>query len=233
MQVRVNDMVLVSHTNEFVFLKTRKTAGTSVEMCFEPACTGIGSPVVEETQTRISEYGIVGARLVPEKKPKWLYWKTNLWRSHVPAHKVKSALGAGVFDRYTKISCVRNPFDRCVSLFHWRGLTEKDFASTKRSFNDFLKNQRWPDDRKVTHVNDAYVIDHMIRFENLREDIEAVAKAVGVDIDPDALPHTKSTAQKRKEHAVADYYDEDTIEIVKSRLAWVFDRFPYSTRPGD
>lgn len=226
-------MVLVSHTNEFIFLKTRKTAGTTVEMCLEPACTRPGTPVVEETQTRISKYGIVGARLVPERKPKWVFRKSNIWRNHAPAQRVKSALGAERFDRYTKISCVRNPFDRCVSLFHWRGLGQDDFAQTRQAFRDFLSSRRWSDDIKITHVGTTYVIDHMIRFENLREDIEDTARTLGVEVNVDALPHTKSTAKTRKKHAVADYYDEDTIEIVKSRLAWVFDRFPYPTRPGE
>ena len=226
-------MVLVSHTHEFIFLKTRKTAGTTVEMCLEPVCSPPGTPIVEETETRFSKQGIVGARLVPEKTPRWLYKKTNLWRSHVGAKRVSMALGAEKFARYQKVSCIRNPFDRSVSLFHWREMAKEDFSETKLAFRDFILNQKWPDDNKITHVDGVYVVDRMIRFETLKEDIEAVAAELGVEVDPDALPHTKSTSATRKKIAVQDYYDKDTIEVVKSRFDWVFDRFPYSTKPGE
>ena len=58
-------MVAVSHSHKFIFLKTRKTAGTSIEMLLEPLCTEPNSVVTEERATSITRQGIVGRRLIP------------------------------------------------------------------------------------------------------------------------------------------------------------------------
>ena len=41
-------MVLVSHAAEFIYMKTRKTAGTTVEMYFERFCVPPGTPTGAE-----------------------------------------------------------------------------------------------------------------------------------------------------------------------------------------
>lgn len=227
-------MVLVSHTNEFIFLKTIKTAGTTVEMCLEPACTPSRRPVREKTRTRISRQGVVGSRMSRQRHPKWLFKKINRWRNHMPAAGVAEALGREVFDRYTKVTAVRNPFTRCVSLFHYtnpdieRG---RDFSATRASFRDFILNSRWPSDENITHLGDRYIIDHAVRFEHLAEDIHAVAQALGVPLQEQHPPLTKPNASARKGHTAAEYYDRETIEKVRKQMAWVFDHFDYSDTP--
>ena len=230
-------MVLVSFDKEFVFLKTRKTAGTTVEMCLEPACTPMRGPVREKTRSRISRQGIVGSRLSGLRRPKFLFRNLNRWRNHMPAAEVRDAIGAEKFDRYLKITSVRNPFDRCVSLFHYRNpdmvRDGADFARTRAAFRDFILGVNWPGDVDTTHVGGQFAVDRAIRFERLAEDIHAIAEEVGVVLDAGAMPHTKSTASARKAQVTAEYYDAETTEQVKSKMAWVFDHYGYSTDPAE
>ena len=58
-------MTLVSHKHQFVFLKTRKTAGTSIEMLLEPFCAPPGHVPVERTEGMVTPHGVIGHRLQP------------------------------------------------------------------------------------------------------------------------------------------------------------------------
>ncbi len=52
--------MLVSHDYKFIFLKTRKTAGSSIELLLRPCCAAPGVKV-PETEFLSSRHGIIGA----------------------------------------------------------------------------------------------------------------------------------------------------------------------------
>jgi hypothetical protein len=54
--------MLISHYHHFVFIKTIKSASSSVEAFFQPLCTTPGHAVTERTPALISKYGVVGRR---------------------------------------------------------------------------------------------------------------------------------------------------------------------------
>ncbi|RVT82752.1 hypothetical protein DXV76_16080 [Rhodobacteraceae bacterium CCMM004] len=223
-------VVLVSHDREFVFLKTRKTAGTSVEMLLEPFCVPPGTPIAEATPYRESAHGIVGRRLGTGKRPP--HWKL---RTHAYAVEVRLAIGARRFARYVKISTVRNPFDRTVSYFHWinqeRLTGMRDFADIRSAFHDWVLTGRWHSDSWTVHLFGRYVVDHMVRFERLAKDMASLNRDLDLGIDPGDLPTTKSMARTRKAYDVPDYFDAETEARVRKRQSWVFDYFDYPTRP--
>jgi len=228
-------MVLVSNPFKFIFLKTSKTAGTTAEMVLEPACAPEGHVVKETVKTIISEVGIVGSRLSPLVAPPQPALEAGMWYHHKPAAEVLRDLGAERFNAYTKITTVRNPFDRCVSVFHWRnaGLAKRarSFADLRGDFRNFIKSLDWKTDEPNVFVDGKFIINRAIRFEHLSEDLADIFKTLGLPPRCAALPHTKSTADTRKSYPVADYYDQTCIDIVRTRLSWVFDIFDYPNHP--
>lgn len=231
-------MVMVSHAREFIFLKTRKTAGTSVEMVLEPLCRPPGAEVSERTPTLISAQGIVGRRLTPRPRLfrlRRLLGQTD-WYNHMPAIEVRAALGAARWDRYRKIATIRNPFDLAVSRYHWElarhGLPETgDFAETKARFREMLLSGQFDGDRAIVHLGSRYVIDEMIRFETIQADLDRLMAELDPGAPPVVLPHTKKTSNRRR-HAVAEYFDAEGIAAIRKSAAWVFEHFGYPERPG-
>lgn len=57
----------MSHSHEFVFLKTRKTAGTTIELALEPLCRPPGAEAREKTPQIVTAHGDVGGRLSPPR----------------------------------------------------------------------------------------------------------------------------------------------------------------------
>ena len=225
--------MLLSHRNRFIFLKTRKTAGTSVEMALQPYCAPELEGAVEEAvSATVSEQGIIGTRKIPRKK---LTGLNAEWFNHMSASEVAEKVGRETFFAYPRITTVRNPFDQLVSRCHWqmhqgRG-SYSNFDELKAYFRDLILNRNWPDDREIVFLDGEFIIDHVVRFEHLRDDLGSLSDILNLDTRYMHLPHTKDTGAARRGQAVADYFDQDTIEEVRRRMAWVFERFNYPDTP--
>jgi len=225
-------MVMVSHTHKFIFLKIQKTAGTTVEIAFEPFCRPPGAVVTEKTPTISTKYGIVGRRMT---KP----WRTKRYLGFIDwsNHMKHRALGEERRAQYLKITTVRNPFDVAVSKYHhaltFRGAPEaKDFDETRRRFAETILTKSNNSDYRVVHVDGRFVVDRVIRFERLAEGLSEVAREVAPEAAPVLLAQTKDMSGRRK-RSVADYYDEATIAKVRTDAAWVFERFGCPDWPGE
>jgi len=205
-------------------------------MALEPFCAPPDHVVKEGVDTRISDLGIIGYRGPRQpRRPAWQFWKPYQWRNHMPARHIRRNLGAAMFDGYTKITAIRNPFDRAVLQFYFRPENRpaqgEDFASIRKRFREYVLTQRWGTDARIVTIGDKVVMDLAVRKERMREDLDNIAGRLGLDRDRIQLPHTKSQKAVRGAYKVAEYFDPDTIEAVKTRMAWVFDNFEYPPTP--
>ncbi len=231
-------MVLVSHTHKFVFLKTSKTAGTSVEMALEPLCTPDGHVPVEKTSAQFFNEGVIGRRMTRPRWPHLLFRRQNRWRHHMTAVELRDVLGAKRWGGYRKISAVRNPFDRAVSQFHWklRGdpVLEAPFDEKREAFASFIRGPRFKTDRDIVFIGENFIIDDVVRFESIRDDLAEIARQQGWPLSLNHLAHTKSTAKKRGNIPIAEYYTDaaDRDQVLKL-MSWVFERYGYPTDPRD
>ena len=226
--------MLISHRHRFVFLKTRKTAGTSVEMALQPFCLPDAAPPVPEwTQAIVSDEGIVGSRIAAPERSE----ESRRWFNHMGATQIAQQMGHALFEDYLKVATVRDPFERTVSLFHWMARNDPAAAMSwpeRRSrFRDWVLGGRWHDDREITHHDGVYCVELAIRYENLTEDLDRAAERIGLDDDRIVLSHSKNMKSARQGVPTPDYFDPDTIGEVRRRMDWVFDRFAYPDRPGE
>ena len=224
-------MVLVCHPHRFIFMKTRKTAGTSVEMYLErfaiPGDRYTGSEEVRET---VTDTGILGSRLGGRRKG-------DTWYNHMPAKRVRSQLGAPTWDSYLKITTVRNPYARLLSQFLYRRGgrypgDEREFARLRDEFVRFVKGgwfrrREWTNDLEIAGIDGRVEMDVLIRNETLHEDVEALCARLGLPWEPARLPHTKKAAGDKGRFPLALYYTPETRRIVAREFDWLLSRVPY------
>lgn len=218
-------MVLVSHQHQFVFLKTKKTASSTIESFLEPFCrpeSGDGS--VADGREYISDTGIVGA---PAEfvTPDVVCW------NHMPAADVRRQRGRKIWRRYLRLASMRNPFDKPVSLFHFRkGAPPPDATPVETLRAEFrawlLARARSEFDLPVYKIWGRSVIDDFIRQETVSEDLSRVCRRLGLPFDPDRIENLKVRRDAGASH-YAVYYDPDTRRLVERRFRWEMLTFGY------
>ena len=93
-------------------------------------------------------------------------------------------------------------------------------------FRRWLAWTRGYNDRRIYTIGDQICMDYVIRYESLLEGVEEVCRRVNVPFQPERLPKLVSKSRSKK-HAVADYYDAKTIEIVRQRFRFELEKFEY------
>jgi len=211
--------MILSHEHKFIFLKTKKTAGTSIELALSQLCgpDDIITPLsAEDEALRAHGRGAQNWRLHGWwKSPRALTrLKFNAkdfgYYNHAKATEIREHLDEKIWRTYFKFAFERNPWDRQVSLYYHRYRGEKE----PPPFANFIHT----DKRALMNNFDIYTIDGNVsvdfvgRFENLGEDLKRALEQVGLNLDVE-LPRAKTTS--RHDNApYREYYDDDTRDIV-------------------
>jgi hypothetical protein len=213
--------VIISHTHKYIFIKSLKTAGTSVEAALSKHC---GS---NDVVTPLGDYWFNR-----DERGEWIHSAMNAegFFQHDPVDEVKRKVAPEIWDEYFKFSIARNPWDRVVSNFSWEtrnkpelrparrwyhrvGIPFDEFRETTKIFANFVAGD-WPTNDQFYVIDEALCVDFIVRYEHLAEDLEAVCKRVG--LPSLSLPHLKS-GLRRTGLTYREYYDETSRAIVAQR----------------
>ena len=222
--------MLVSHDHKFIYTKTNKTAGTSVESYFERYCMPEDdwqlSYIREES---ISASGIIGFR--GKGRPEnCRYW------NHMPASLIKERLGDETWARYFKFCVVRNPFDKTVSQFYFQKLLQQgkkqgegsiDFDEERQAFEDWLTAAHIAHDRDKYIIDGEFCLDDVIRFENLEQEVNRVRDVLSIASGPAKL--TSFMGGIRPAQVTAEsLYSARSKQIVEEKYSFELEYFDYS-----
>ena len=225
--------MLVSHRHKFIYLKTKKTASTSVEVFFEPYC--MPEHEYERQHHRdqyVSDWGIVGYRGPDTTGRKW-------W-NHMSAREIRGKLGEEKWSRYTKFCVIRNPYEKAVSFFNHRrerasllrqaverglwGITTK---ALQWEFELFLKRGNYAFDRDCYMIDGQVCVDHFVRYDKLESDLKRVCGALNIPYSSKGLPKLK-TGYRNDQFVTADYYNKRSLELIRKKYRWEIESFDYS-----
>lgn len=220
--------MIISHKHKFIFLKTSKTAGTSVEIALSKFCgpDDVITPItVEDEKVRaalgyrgpqnyripLSAHGVKGLAKVLLQGRCAQQWK---FYNHIPAAMVKKGIDRDIWDGYFKFCIERNPFDRCVSSYFWTHQREPrpPFARHVNLHSNLLKENGY----YLYTIDDQVVVDRICRHESLVSDLEEVRLRIGL---PEALELPKAKARFRKDKS---HYREIIDAESRSKIAALF-----------
>jgi len=214
--------VIISYTHKFIFIKSIKTAGTSVEAILSNFCGG------DDIVTPLGDYSFNR-----DEKGEWIHKAMNPgdFQQHDDALTIKNKLPAEVWEGFFKFSIARNPWDRLISDFHWQkrrdpamqprkrfyhylGIPLDEFTEIKKLFSQFAESGPWDNNDRFYVIDDKLCVDYVIRYENLTEDFGEVCQRIGIPAEN--LPHLKSGMRKVQRH-YSEYYDKKTHGLVAER----------------
>ncbi len=204
--------MIISHRHKFIFIKTRKTAGTSVEIALSRHCgpEDVLTPTTPADETFRQDLGIyprhyarwpvnllVGNRInlhkVRKRKLKWI-GKIGMrrFRQHMPAVEIMAQVPEEVWRTYTKITIERDPLDRIISRYYW-DLSRGDC----KTLEEFFRRETFDSNFEIYSIGGELAVDRILRFDRLTEDLNDLYNELGMPAD-DWLPRTKSTSRPRK-----------------------------------
>lgn len=191
--------MIVSHEHRFIFLKTAKTAGTSIEIALSGFCgpRDVITEIEDSDETIRRGLGLRGPQnfRLPYSKFETMDWLRFVGRrarpqffNHIPAAAARHLLGDETWTTYFKFAVERNPFDKVVSAYFyinrsrprpWPPLSEwvcSDPGAYVRGFDIYAI---------AGHV----AVDRVLRYEHLGPGLGEVAHRLG--LPPIELPDAK------------------------------------------
>lgn len=207
--------MLISDSHQFIFLRMRKVASTSMKSILLPYC-------------------------IPKPQGKWahissrarLQWNYHNYvpRAHDQVSTIQRRMPVDTFDQYFKFAFVRNPWERLVSEYEFllRKVEHGRHARVKRlkNFNAFIHMQIPRRDAyqflMVCNRKGNLLADFIGKLENLENDWKTVCERI--DIPYQALPHknTSTRGNFRK------YYDAESRKLVANHWSREIALFDYN-----
>ncbi|MBK5199425.1 MAG: sulfotransferase family 2 domain-containing protein [Methyloceanibacter sp.] len=217
--------MIISHQHKFIFLKTKKTAGTAIEAALSELCgpLDVVTPYREESeqdrkgpppQNYCIEHPLKPKRPLLRRllmRPERYYHPSVGFYEHMPAWRVRTYVGEAVWGSYFKFAFDRNPWDREVSWYLYKTKTKR----FRPSFERFMGNRRraYVANYEIYTIDGALAVDFVGRYESLEADLNKALQMAGVDRRL-KVPRTNVTPNKDSERDYRSYYSDTTRALV-------------------
>jgi len=157
--------------------------------------------------------------------------------AHKTAQQYRNQIGEKRWQRVFTFTIVRNPWDKVVSHYHYRVMTNQtglgeatipfdEWVQLAYGDNDprYYNNPRMfmPQTDWITDESGRILVDFVGKFENLQDDFNTICQHIGKSGVP--LPHLKKSRRK----SYKDYYSSESREIVANWFATDIETFKYT-----
>lgn len=199
--------MIVSHRHGYVFVKTAKTAGTSVEIALSASCgpEDVITEIAEEDEQLRLDLGYRGPQnnLSPSGDP--------VFFNHMSLVEARERIDV---DGYFTFCFERNPWDRVISQYYWATRARPN----PPSLSDFLRSDAVLILRRrgleLYTVDGEVAVDRICRYEQLEDDLNRVYEELRLPGRP-PLPRAKGDIRKDRRHYRDVLSDEDAAVVAE------------------
>lgn len=207
-------MTVICRSRRLIFIKTRKTAGTSIEAWLS-AILQPGDMIATAPENRLTGVRMQDTTNATGRWPRIerLAKRALLrlpgspmamrLREHMPASDVRTVIGDDMWKASHSFCVERDPWDRLLSFWIWR---QKRFG-VQLSFDAFLdKIEADPDSRFVRGYSNfrfysqggELALSEVILYHRLQEGLAELSRKHDLSLDPADLPFRKGGFRPRE-----------------------------------
>lgn len=228
--------MIISFEHRFIFLKSRKTAGTSIEIALSGICGDEDVICPISTRDEQARKKIIGRTRqnysIPfknystkEKITLLLLGKRLEFYNHIPASELSKRISPHIWDGFFTFCFDRNPWDKVIShYFH---------LNRKGRFNDiseYLDTNLW----EILHCHKMYcedgkpIVDKIYKYEEMGKSLEDISERMRFPT-PLKLTDYKAKSEFRidKRH-YREILTQVQAEIIAERFAKDIELMGYS-----
>lgn len=247
--------MIISHSRKFIFVKSRKTGGTSVEIGLskyagsEDVITPItprdeliriekGTPCQNYSPSRDVEEKYIAALKNGEVDflPKWVK-ENQVFFNHMTYSELKKCI-PGELERYQTVSIERHPYEKAVSLANFLigyrsyvngSLLEAKTDDIREKSSELIESGLMREKIRNWDVytdNGKIGLTTILRFDFLQEDFEAFCRKIGVVGEIDILPKAK-VGHRDKTMSAHEILSGPQKVAIREMCAEEFDHFGY------
>jgi len=222
--------MIISHKHKFIFVKTKKVGGTSLELALASICDDgdIITPTSDEEirqelnfigpQNYLNTYKDLGKRGTL-KLILGLRERHEKYLRHYSCTRIKEKIGPKIWNEYYKFTVMRNPYEFIVS----------HYFSSKRdeNFKDYLLANpehlltNW---KIISNKKNEILVDHIIKYEEYEKGLEIVSDKLKLNSNIYNLFKTISakTDRRPKNATVSEMFDnfeegKKLVEIINKK----------------
>ncbi|NET31590.1 MAG: sulfotransferase family 2 domain-containing protein [Cyanothece sp. SIO1E1] len=234
--------MIISHKYKYIFLKTTKTAGTSIEISLSRFCgeDDIITPISSKDEKIRQEFGVFPQNHENYTRPLELreyrlqhlknlistgkrpQLATTFW-NHMPASKVKQAISSKCWRSYYKFCFVRNPWDRAVSRYYWN--LKKPGGDKIEDLSESLKKNNPNSNFNIYTIDQKIAVDYVGKYESLMQDLGYICNRLDIPFD-NWLPNAKAGVRTDKRH-YSEVFNEDQANFIREKCSDEIKWFDY------
>lgn len=203
--------MIVSKKHNFVFVKTRKTAGSTLEKLVYPYL-GLEDIITgserDDTPSRNIPLGMNGHATWNQIKEKFTNqkWWSNSY----------------------KFTIERNPWDKVVSSYFWHQKI-KPHLFAQMTFEEYVKTcTLLPIDYTLYALRGNVQVDKVYKYEDMWEMYSDLNRLFDFDIKQEDLSNTKLKSDIRKVRDYREMHTPKTIELVANKFKPTIDLLGYT-----
>jgi hypothetical protein len=238
--------MIASYLHNFIFIKTKKTGGTTIEMALAPGCgpddivTPIGksdelrrgngrplfqnfssAPELEEKLRQAIAIADNGARAEVNERIAPHIKFTN----HLDACRIKQRLAPHFWERAHKFTIERHPYEKAISLeyFLYKPRIAK-FKSFEKHVDEVVQRGSYTGLRYYT-IDGQVVVDEFLRCETLEKDLRRLAENLRVPLQDGMIVSKNQTRKDRR--PARDILTDSQKKIIRTRCEGEFELFAH------
>ena len=201
--------MIISHKYKFIFIKTRKTAGTSIEVYLSQYCddTDVLTPIDPAVNGHTPR--------------NW-----DGYFNHIDALSVRKKIGLNIWNNYYKFCVERNPWDKTLSYYYMlnfrnaEGLSLEDYFMSADYCVDY---PAYVDQQNKSQI----IVDRVIQYDSLNEELGSVFQHLGIPFSGELNVNAKSECRTDR-RCYKEVLSNEQAELISRAFSNEISLFDYS-----